>query len=134
MALQSLVLQLLPSSLRTKVPDAKKGRVMRAIVSGLAIITSVFVVAGETPADGAPITMVSPSEFADHDANGAVTNTSIEGRFQQVFLASDFDSLPPEYRMITHLAFRRDVSLAQSMTTTYDDFATVLASLVSQRR
>jgi len=67
---------------------------------------------------GDPIEIVSPSAYAGTEADGYVA-TRPDGRWQTVFPASDFSSLPDGYTTITQMTYRPDAALSQPLTTTY---------------
>ena len=64
--------------------------------------------------------VVSPGAYENAEAPGSVTSGSPDGRHQQVFPASDFQSLPQNLRTITHVAVRPDGSLDSTLTITAD--------------
>jgi hypothetical protein len=57
------------------------------------------------------IHVVSPSAYADAESGGGVLSPNPVGKYQQVFPASDFQSLPADAGTITEFAYRPDGNL-----------------------
>jgi hypothetical protein len=93
---------------------------MRAIAVGLGVLTLVVFSQGASQAVGEPIQIVSPSIYANTEADGymfAATN----GRAQQVFMASDFESLPEGRRTITQIAWRSEGTFDSPVAATFEN-------------
>lgn len=88
---------------------------------GFVFLTFFWVQHGASQVLGQSIQVVSPSAYADVEADSHLGDLTGGARGQQVFPASDFESLPAGYQTITRLAFRPSVELKEPLQITFHD-------------
>lgn len=101
---------------------------MRAIGVVLNVVALALIQSGENQAIGEPITIVSPSAYADVEGDGGFTDSEPDGHYQQVLPASDFASLPAGYRKITQIAVRPDGDLDSPLTISFTNVLTRMST------
>lgn len=83
---------------------------------------------GQNRAAAQTVQIVSPSIYADAEAPGFIGNVAANLRFQQVFPASDFESLSSAPLEISQIAFRPDGDLEGPWNMTFNNLVIWLST------
>ncbi len=97
-----------------------------AFVVLFAVSALVFVQTNRVCAD--VVHVVSPSAYTDAESSGSVTAPNSNGRYQQIYPASDFQSLPDGIRTITEFAYRPDGNLTTPLQGSYGTLTVKLST------
>jgi hypothetical protein len=89
---------------------------MRAIAVGLSVLTMTVFSQGAGHAVGEPMKVVAPSPYADMEGD-SYAYPATNARYQQVYVASDFESMPSGFQTITQMAWRPDGDLDSPLIT-----------------